>query len=397
MSGSRSGRQRPCIATNESCTTSSAVSASPTSSTDEPDQPRVVGGVQLLDGGVGVPAGPSASAPPRAVGEHVGVHASSTRSRLAGFTRVRSTHRRGAMATDGMTACSARSSPGTSPPTWCTRPTPRGVPRPRAAGADPRAGDPAQPLRRTPPRSAAAEPGDAGRPRRRRGGGRRPGGPRRGLPAGLQHRRRPPTRPCSTPTCTCSAAARWAGRRDEPPAHVAAYAVAARRSWSLAGRGACSTADRTTRPQARRRAASASSRRTPATADDQRRPRRSRASRCARASGGSGWRCPTAYTPSAPYGTGTDDYRCFLLDPHLTQDAFITGLNILPGQPEGRAPRDPVPGAARRRSPAAEAKDARRRRARAGPASAAPACESAASPSTTRPGSAPGRPAARSR
>ncbi len=43
---------------------------------------------------------------------------------------------------------------------------------------------------------------------------------------------------------------------------------------------------------------------------------------------------PTAYTPSAPYGTGTDDYRCFVLDPHLTRDSFITGLNILPGQPK---------------------------------------------------------------
>jgi hypothetical protein len=40
---------------------------------------------------------------------------------------------------------------------------------------------------------------------------------------------------------------------------------------------------------------------------------------------------PRAYTPSAPYGTGTDDYRCFVLDPHLDEDAFITGLNILPG------------------------------------------------------------------
>jgi len=43
---------------------------------------------------------------------------------------------------------------------------------------------------------------------------------------------------------------------------------------------------------------------------------------------------PTAYTPSAPYGTGTDDYRCFLLDPELDQDAFITGLDVLPGTPE---------------------------------------------------------------
>ena len=43
---------------------------------------------------------------------------------------------------------------------------------------------------------------------------------------------------------------------------------------------------------------------------------------------------PTAYTPSAPYGTGTDDYRCFVLDPQLRKDAFITGMNILPGQPK---------------------------------------------------------------
>jgi len=43
---------------------------------------------------------------------------------------------------------------------------------------------------------------------------------------------------------------------------------------------------------------------------------------------------PAAYKPSAPYGTGTDDYRCFVLDPHLDKDAFITGLNILPGQPK---------------------------------------------------------------
>ncbi len=43
---------------------------------------------------------------------------------------------------------------------------------------------------------------------------------------------------------------------------------------------------------------------------------------------------PTPYTPSAPYGAGTDDYRCFVLDPHLAENAFITGLNILPGQPK---------------------------------------------------------------
>jgi hypothetical protein len=38
-----------------------------------------------------------------------------------------------------------------------------------------------------------------------------------------------------------------------------------------------------------------------------------------------------AYTPSAPYGTGTDDYRCFLLDPKLTEKAFLTGIDVKPG------------------------------------------------------------------
>jgi hypothetical protein len=39
----------------------------------------------------------------------------------------------------------------------------------------------------------------------------------------------------------------------------------------------------------------------------------------------------SSYTPSAPTGKGTDDYRCFLLDPELDEDAFITGLDVLPG------------------------------------------------------------------
>jgi len=43
---------------------------------------------------------------------------------------------------------------------------------------------------------------------------------------------------------------------------------------------------------------------------------------------------PTAYTPSAPTGVGTDDYRCFLLDPGLEQDAFITGTDVQPGNPD---------------------------------------------------------------
>ena len=42
---------------------------------------------------------------------------------------------------------------------------------------------------------------------------------------------------------------------------------------------------------------------------------------------------PESYTPSAPYGTGTDDYRCFLLDPHLSKKVFLTGTSVQPGNP----------------------------------------------------------------
>ena len=45
-------------------------------------------------------------------------------------------------------------------------------------------------------------------------------------------------------------------------------------------------------------------------------------------------RMPTTYTPSAPTGVGTDDYRCFLLDPKLTADSFVTGFNVKPGNPD---------------------------------------------------------------
>jgi hypothetical protein len=40
---------------------------------------------------------------------------------------------------------------------------------------------------------------------------------------------------------------------------------------------------------------------------------------------------PASYTPSAPHGIGTDDYRCFLLDPHLTRSAYLTGTFVQPG------------------------------------------------------------------
>ena len=40
------------------------------------------------------------------------------------------------------------------------------------------------------------------------------------------------------------------------------------------------------------------------------------------------------YKPSAPTGVGTDDYRCFLLDPHLKEDKFLTGTSVQPGNPD---------------------------------------------------------------
>ena len=43
---------------------------------------------------------------------------------------------------------------------------------------------------------------------------------------------------------------------------------------------------------------------------------------------------PEAYTPSAPTGKGTDDYRCFMLDPKLAEDKYLTGTNVLPGNPD---------------------------------------------------------------
>ena len=40
-----------------------------------------------------------------------------------------------------------------------------------------------------------------------------------------------------------------------------------------------------------------------------------------------------AYSPVAP-GEGKDQYRCFLLDPDLAEDTFVTGAEVLPGQRE---------------------------------------------------------------
>ena len=41
-------------------------------------------------------------------------------------------------------------------------------------------------------------------------------------------------------------------------------------------------------------------------------------------------RMSMAYRPAAPNGVGTDDYRCFLLDPRLTQDRYLTGTFVKP-------------------------------------------------------------------
>lgn len=43
---------------------------------------------------------------------------------------------------------------------------------------------------------------------------------------------------------------------------------------------------------------------------------------------------PTAYTPKAPTAPGTDDYRCFLLDPRVTSKSVLTGIDVLPGNPD---------------------------------------------------------------
>ena len=52
---------------------------------------------------------------------------------------------------------------------------------------------------------------------------------------------------------------------------------------------------------------------------------------------------PEAYTPSAPTGTGTDDYRCFMLDPKLDRGRLPHRHQRAAGQPRRRPPRDPVP------------------------------------------------------
>ena len=41
---------------------------------------------------------------------------------------------------------------------------------------------------------------------------------------------------------------------------------------------------------------------------------------------------PADYRPTPKAGS-TDDYRCFLLDPGLTEPELVSGVNIIPGNP----------------------------------------------------------------
>jgi len=40
------------------------------------------------------------------------------------------------------------------------------------------------------------------------------------------------------------------------------------------------------------------------------------------------------YSPKAPFGTGTDDYRCFLVDPKFAQDMIVSGVKVEPDNPD---------------------------------------------------------------
>ena len=101
-------------------------------------------------------------------------------------------------------------------------------------------------------------------------------------------------------------------------------------------------------------------------------------------------RIPKSYTPSAPNKVGTDDYRCFLLDPHLTRSTYLTGTYV---KPDNRNVvhhvilyRVPIPTRSARRRHSMPATQGR-----AGPASATAASPTVAT-STTRRGSGRGRP-----
>src|SRR5207248_2402586 len=131
---------------------------------------------------------------------------------------------------------------------------------------------------------------------------------------------------------TCSAAGGWAGRPDEASTRMRRAPGAVVVAAALLVLAACGSTQPTSSSGSGAGAAEPTSsagpvtgtpRATPA-ADRPLRPGERRVT----------VRMPSAYTPSAPTGVGTDDYRCFLLDPKVAKDAFITGFNIRPGNPD---------------------------------------------------------------
>ena len=184
----------------------------------------------------------------------------------------------------------------------------RRVPRPQPAGAPPRPRRTARARRR---RRRAGRPraGDRRRAGRSRPPGRRRRGPRQ-LPPGVQHRRRrrpdrvprPPARARRPEPCR-GLPAEPAGRPRPPVPSPSSRAAAT----APASTDAAADADRRARARAPLRSC---------------RPTLSRRSSRSRLRAGETrmtLRIPKTYTPSAPNGVGTDDYRCFLLDPHLTR------------------------------------------------------------------------------
>ena len=190
------------------------------------------------------------------------------------------------------------------------------VPRHQPAGADARAGRAA---RATTPNAAELAAGDpAGR---RRAGHARPrrsptaeghddyrlvfntGAGRR--PDRLPRPPAPARRPRDDLAARMSRAAPRASPSPAPP----------RCSWSPAAAPAArepAGSRPATGPPTRAAARAARSRRR---GPHGRRPRRPSCCRCATGEQRMTLRMPAAYTPSAPNGVGTDDYRCFLLDP----------------------------------------------------------------------------------
>ncbi len=166
---------------------------------------------------------------------------------------------------------------------------------------------------------------DAARHRRERG-------PGRGLPAGVQHRcagapdRLPRPHARARRSCDELAAGMRRSRRTRPAGRARRACTRPRRLWLQR------------RPRGSRGKADAATTRVGHAAsphdDPSRRRRRVRHKPLRAGERRVTVRMPTAYTPSAPTGIGTDDYRCFLLDPKVAADQFITGFNVLPGNPD---------------------------------------------------------------